>query len=180
MFVLSSQPFYTDMKMLTLKILAFFYEWWRFKATGLFQGNIREESKGTVRLSVTAYDVILCKKSYCCLMSKISLYISAGEILRVSSSFFCFKVKYPVFYLYKDSFSVSCVEFCRMRSVVVNDVLRGMCAKGSRILCYVMSQVPSLGLISITLQIRRPYTTLCNIFITYPDHLLAPLPTPNL
>jgi len=71
-------------------------------------------------------------------MSKISLYISAGEILRVSS-FFCFKVKYPVFYLYNDSFSVLCVEFCRMRSVVVSDVLRGMWANGSHILRYVMS-----------------------------------------
>jgi hypothetical protein len=74
-------------------------------------------------------------------MSKVSLYISAGEILRVSSSFFCFKVKYPVFIIvYKGSFLVSWVAFCRARSVVVNDVLRGMWANGSRSLCRVMSQ----------------------------------------
>jgi len=43
MFVLSSQPFYVNLKRLALKNLVFVYEWRHFKATGLFQGNIHEE-----------------------------------------------------------------------------------------------------------------------------------------
>jgi hypothetical protein len=71
-------------------------------------------------------------------MSKVSLYISPGEVFRVLSSLFYFKVKYLVL--------LSCIKtlsqfrgFCRTRSVVVNDALKRMWTNGSRSLFCVMS-----------------------------------------